>query len=103
VSALCDPAIVEPIAAVLVAETGSLGVRATTVQRWPQTRSELTVEVEGHRIRVKVAAGAGLGGAQASRVKVEHDDAAAAARELRRPLREVISEAERRGAEMAKT
>jgi pyridinium-3,5-bisthiocarboxylic acid mononucleotide nickel chelatase len=103
VSALCDPAIVERIAAVLVAETGSLGVRATTVQRWPQKRSELTVEVEGHRIRVKVAAGAGLGGAQASRVKVEHDDAAAAARELRRPLREVISEAERRGAEMAKT
>ena len=67
VSALCDPALVEAVAAVLVAETGSLGVRATTVERWPQARRESSVDVGGHRIGVKLAAG---------RVKVEHDDAA---------------------------
>jgi pyridinium-3,5-bisthiocarboxylic acid mononucleotide nickel chelatase len=91
VSALCDPALVERIAAVLIAETGSLGVRATMVERWPQQRTESSVEIGGHRIGVKVGAG---------RVKVEHDDAAAAAQALDRPLREVLAEAERLGAEL---
>ena len=88
VSALCEPAQVEAIAAVLVAETGSLGVRATTVERWPQARRESFVDVGGHRIGVKLAAG---------RVKVEHDDAATAAQALGRPLRDVLAEAERLG------
>jgi uncharacterized protein (TIGR00299 family) protein len=92
VSALCEPALVERVAAVLVAETGSLGVRATTVQRWPQARTEASVDVGGHRIGVKVSA---------DRVKVEHDDAAAAAVALGRPLRDVLDEAQRRGAELA--
>jgi uncharacterized protein (TIGR00299 family) protein len=101
VSALCDPALAERVAAVLVAETGSLGVRATTVQRWPQARRDAFVEVGGQRIGIKVAA-LGLGGAQGSRrVKVEHDDAVAAAVALGRPLREVLDEAQRRGAELA--
>jgi uncharacterized protein (TIGR00299 family) protein len=92
VSALCEPALVERVAAVLVAETGSLGVRATTLQRWPQARREASVDVGGHRIGVKVSA---------DRVKVEHDDAAAAALALGRPLRDVLDEAQRRGAELA--
>ncbi len=91
VSALCEPAQVEAIAAVLVAETGSLGVRATTVERWPQARRESFVDVGGHRIGVKLAAG---------RVKVEHDDAATAAQALGRPLRDVLAEAERLGGEI---
>ena len=91
VSALCDPALVETVAAILVAETGSLGVRATTVERWPQQRLDAVVEVGGHRIAIKVGSG---------RVKVEHDDAAAAAQALGRPLRDVLDEAARRGAEM---
>ena len=91
VSALCDPALVETVAAILVAETGSLGVRATTVERWPQQRLDAVVEVGGHRIAIKVGAG---------RVKVEHDDAAAAAQALGRPLRDVLDEASRRGAEI---
>lgn len=86
VSALCDPALVEAIAAVLLAETGSLGVRATTVARWPQRRELATVVVDGQSIGVKLGAG---------RVKVEHDDAAAAAAVLGRPLRDVIAAAER--------
>jgi len=91
VSALCGPALVETVAAILVAETGSLGVRATTVERWPQQRLDAVVEVGGHRIAIKVGSG---------RVKVEHDDAAAAAHALGRPLRDVLDEAARRGAEI---
>ncbi len=88
VHALCDPAAAATIVTVLLAETGSLGVRATTVERWPQQRRETTVDVEGHLIRVKLAAG---------RVKVENDDAAAAARALGWPLRAVLSAAEALG------
>lgn len=54
------------------------------MRRWPQQRTETSVEVEGHRIRLKLAAG---------RVKVEHDDAAAAARALDVPLRVVMERA----------
>ncbi|HTH07564.1 MAG TPA: nickel pincer cofactor biosynthesis protein LarC [Ilumatobacteraceae bacterium] len=87
VHALCDDAAFEAVCAVLVAETGTLGIRATAVERWPQQREESTVEVDGQTIRVKLAA---------DRVKVEHDDAAAAARALGLPLREVLARAERR-------
>jgi uncharacterized protein (TIGR00299 family) protein len=84
VHALCDDAAFAAVCAVLVAETGTLGIRATNVERWPQQREERTVEVEGQTIRVKLADG---------RVKVEHDDAATAARVLGLPLREVLARA----------
>jgi uncharacterized protein (DUF111 family) len=87
VAALVDPADVDRLATVLVAETGSLGLRATTVERWPQRRAEATIDVGGHPIRVKVAGG---------RAKPEHDDAVAAARALGRPLRDVLRDAETR-------
>ena len=83
--ALCDDAAFAAVCAVVIAETGTLGIRATKVERWPQQRDEATVEVEGQTIRVKLADG---------RVKVEHDDAAAAARALGLPLREVLRRAE---------
>ncbi len=85
VSALCDPAIESAVTGVLVRETGTLGVRGSLVERWPQRRIESLVVVEGQEIRVKIADG---------RVKVEHDDAARAASALGLPLREVISRAE---------
>ena len=84
VHALCDPARAAEVSAVLVRETGSLGLRGTLLQRWPQQRDEHTVHVQGHAIGVKVTAG---------RMKVEHDDAAAAARALGMPLREVLRQA----------
>ena len=87
VHALADPADLDRLAAVLVAETGSLGLRASVVERWPQRRDEVTVDVVGYSIRVKLAGG---------RAKAEHDDAAAAASTLRRPLRDVLREAETR-------
>ncbi len=87
VHALADPADLDRLAAVLIAETGSLGLRASVVERWPQRRAEVTVDVDGHAVRVKLAGG---------RAKPEHDDAAAAASALGRPLRDVLREAETR-------
>src|ERR687892_191579 len=85
VSALVDPALAEQVAAALMAETGTLGLRGTTLDRWPAARAVDTVDVDGMPVRVKVSPG---------RVKVEHDDAARVARTQGRPLREVLSVAE---------
>src|SRR6185295_6986773 len=82
VSALDDVALADQVSKVLVAETGSLGVRGQTFERWPAARSSHEVEVAGLPVRVKVSAG---------RVKVEHADAARAARRAGLPLREVVS------------
>ena len=93
VHALVDPVEAARIAGVLARETGTLGVRGSTLQRWPSRRSVEEVEVEGQPVRVKVSP---------DRVKVEHDDAARVARRTGLPLREVVSLAEeawrRRGA-----
>jgi uncharacterized protein (DUF111 family) len=85
VSALCDPSLAAQIARTLTSETGSLGVRGQTLERWPAARREDEVDVDGAIVRVKVGPG---------RIKVEHEDAARAARRLRLPLREVVSRAE---------
>jgi uncharacterized protein (TIGR00299 family) protein len=85
VHALTDPAVATRVRRTMVEETGSLGVRSTTYERWPQARADDVVDVDGHPIRVKVTTG---------RVKIEHDDAAAAARALGVPLREVLHRAE---------
>ena len=85
VSALCDPALAAQVARALTAETGSLGVRGSTLERWPRAREETEVEVAGLPVRVKVSPG---------RLKVEHDDAARVARRAGLPLREVVFRAE---------
>ncbi|HUW01604.1 MAG TPA: nickel pincer cofactor biosynthesis protein LarC [Acidimicrobiales bacterium] len=88
VSALADVAIAGQVARVMVAETGTLGVRGHEMKRWPQSREHHTVEVVGRPVRVKVSAG---------RIKVEHDDAARIAELEGLPLREVVSLAEEAG------
>jgi uncharacterized protein (TIGR00299 family) protein len=85
VHALCDPVLQTRLAAILVRESGSLGVRATRLERWPQARREVQVYIDGHPVRVKVGA---------SRLKAEHDDAAALARSTGRSLREALRAAE---------
>ena len=85
VSVLCSETEIEKISKVLTSETGSLGVRSQTLQRWPAAREFQTVEVEGHIIGVKVTSG---------RAKIEHDDAVKAAQALGIPLREILSRAE---------
>lgn len=84
VHALCDPSAAALIGALLLRETGSLGLRGTELRRWPQHRSERLVVIDGHTLRAKVALG---------RVKIEYDDAAATAAALGRPLRDVLAEA----------
>jgi uncharacterized protein (DUF111 family) len=88
VSALADIALAAQVAEVLTAETGSLGVRGTSLERWPSERRTDVVDVGGYPVRVKVSPG---------RVKVEHDDAARVAGQIGLPLREVISLAEEAG------
>ena len=85
VSVLADPVLAGQLADVLTGETGSLGVRGRLLERWPAARSEHQVEVDGLPVRVKVSPG---------RVKVEHDDAARAARKTGVPLREAVRRAE---------
>jgi uncharacterized protein (TIGR00299 family) protein len=84
VHALCDPAAGALIGAVMLRETGSLGLRGTDLRRWPQHRSEREVIIDGHVIHAKVALG---------RVKIEYEDAAAAAAALGLPLRDVFAQA----------
>ena len=96
VSVLVDPADAARLAGVLAGETGTLGVRATSSVRWPAARHVEVVDVDGYAVRVKVAGG------DRRRAKVEHDDAAALARRLGVPLRDVVrrvDEAWRRGGE----
>jgi pyridinium-3,5-bisthiocarboxylic acid mononucleotide nickel chelatase len=69
---------------IVLAETGSLGLRRTSVDRAALPRHTTTVDVEGHSIRLKH----GPWG-----VKPEHDDVAAAAAALDLPLREVAHRA----------
>lgn len=85
IAVVCDDARFAAVSQVLLEETGSLGIRRTALERWPQRRAEQVVTVDGHAIRVKSAA---------HRIKIEHDDAADAARALGLPLREVLRRAE---------
>ncbi len=85
VHALVDPALADAVRAVLVAETGTFGVRGSTIERWPQAREIHTVDVDGQPVRMK---------AGAARAKPEHDDLVAAARALGLPLREVARRAD---------
>jgi uncharacterized protein (TIGR00299 family) protein len=85
VSALCDPPLTGRLRQVLVDETGTLGVRAQTWERWPSERQFSEVEVGGYPVRVKKGP---------RRIKAEHDDAARVARLLGVPVREVARLAE---------
>jgi uncharacterized protein (DUF111 family) len=56
VSVMCDADAVGRLRGIVVSETGTLGVRATTMQRWPEPRSTTAVQVDGHSIGIKRAA-----------------------------------------------
>jgi uncharacterized protein (TIGR00299 family) protein len=84
-SVLCDPALAGQLSEVMTTETGTLGVRASGVQRWATERQPGVAEVEGLPVRVKVSPG---------RVKAEYSDAARVARITGLPLIEVAARAE---------
>ena len=83
---LCEPSRSDALSKILVSETGTLGLRGSLIDRWPQQRIDTAVDVDGHSIRVKRTP---------QRVKVEFDDAARASEALGLPVREIISRAER--------
>jgi uncharacterized protein (TIGR00299 family) protein len=85
VSVLGDPSAAGTLRAILMAETGTLGVRIQTVARWAASRHMGDVEVDGYPVRVKLSPG---------RIKAEHDDASRVASRTGRPVRDVARRAE---------
>ena len=108
VHALCDESVRARVAEVLIAETGTLGLRAHRVERWPQARDEITVTIvvdgaehdlsakllRGHTGRSDEMPGDDVLCDDVLRVDVEFDDAARIARATGRPVREIIAMAE---------
>ncbi len=85
VHALVEPATVATFRALFRQTTGSLGVRATVLERWPAARSMDSVWVDGQLIRIKVTP---------DRIKAEYEDVVLAARRTGQPLREIQGRAE---------
>jgi uncharacterized protein (DUF111 family) len=85
ISVLGDEASVSRLRQVLSDETGTLGIRTQSWQRWPSERQFAEVEVSGYPVRVKLGP---------RRIKAEHDDAVRVAGLLRLPVREVARRAE---------
>ncbi|MFF7952603.1 nickel pincer cofactor biosynthesis protein LarC [Streptomyces griseorubiginosus] len=81
---LTTPEHERPLRDLVLAETGSLGIRRLTATRTTLPRRFETVDVEGHPVRIKHGP---------HRSKPEHDDLVAAAAQLGLPLREVAARA----------
>ncbi|MFI0470372.1 nickel pincer cofactor biosynthesis protein LarC [Saccharopolyspora sp. 5N102] len=81
---LCRPELESGLSDLVLAESGSLGIRRHAVDRRALPRRTTTVTVQGHQIRIKHGP---------YHAKPEHDDVAAAAAALGRPLRTVAAEA----------
>ncbi|MEK9839205.1 MAG: nickel pincer cofactor biosynthesis protein LarC [Ilumatobacter sp.] len=103
VHALCDESVRARVAEVLVTETGTLGLRAHRVERWPQARDEITVtiqidgdehELSAKLLRARTGRTDELLRDDVLRVDVEFSDAARIARATGRPVREIIALAE---------
>jgi pyridinium-3,5-bisthiocarboxylic acid mononucleotide nickel chelatase len=84
VHVLARPGDTAALRAIVLGETGSLGLRFWPVERYALARQTVTVDVDGHAVRIK-------SGPHGS--KPEHDDVATAARELGVPLREIARRA----------
>jgi pyridinium-3,5-bisthiocarboxylic acid mononucleotide nickel chelatase len=82
---LADVAQVEALRHEIMRTTGTLGVRALPVERWPAAREFSSVVIDGISIRMKVSGG---------RVKPEFDDVALVASKTGALLHEVASRAE---------
>jgi pyridinium-3,5-bisthiocarboxylic acid mononucleotide nickel chelatase len=82
---LTDVAHVDVLRAEVERTTGTLGVRATSVERWPVARTLGEVVLDGMTVRMKIAQG---------RAKPEFDDVARVAAKTGASLHEVSSRAE---------
>ena len=82
---LTDATLVEALRNEIVRVTGTMGVRANVVERWPVAREMEQVIVDGVAVRMKVAGG---------RAKPEFEDVAAVAAKTGASLHEISSRAE---------
>jgi hypothetical protein len=89
VSALVGADAFEAVRQVLVAETSTIGVRATPVTKHPLERSWITVDIDGEKVRVKLA----HDGGRRTNLAPEFDDVAAAALALGVPAKDVLARA----------
>jgi hypothetical protein len=85
-SALCRPETVPAVQAAIFAATSSIGLRVLPVGKVALNRIQATVDVLGGRVGVKVA----TDGGRVVNVSVEFEDAAALARDLGLPVKEVL-------------
>jgi uncharacterized protein (TIGR00299 family) protein len=85
--ALAAPSEVEAVRAEVFAQTSTIGVRTTAVDRVALPRESVEVDVDGQVVRVKMTP---------STAQPEYDDVLAAARALGRPVRDVLAEASAR-------
>jgi uncharacterized protein (TIGR00299 family) protein len=82
---LCDSAQLEELRQLVQSTTGTFGVRASSVERWPAARTMEAVVIDGLTVRMKVSD---------SRAKPEFDDVVAVAAKTGAPIHEVASRAE---------
>ncbi|MDE3173508.1 MAG: nickel pincer cofactor biosynthesis protein LarC [Gemmatimonadota bacterium] len=92
---LAAPASADTLERVMLAETTTLGVRRSVVERHAVPREERVVEVAGHAVRVKVAVLAD----GTRQVKPEYEDVRRVALATARTLRTIFQEAAARAAE----
>ncbi len=92
ISVLSDVANQSKLTDLLVALTGTLGVRASSIQRWPQARKQTTITIKGHIVRVKYISNESdkeeMAGDKKN-AKPEYDDLVAVAEATKTPLREI--------------
>jgi len=82
---LTDAAHLDALRSEIVRVTGTMGVRATAVERWPVARQVAQITVDGMTVRMKITNG---------RAKPEFDDVALVAAATGSSLHEVASRAE---------
>ncbi len=82
---LTDAAHLDALRSEIVRVTGTMGVRATAVERWPVARQMAQITVDGMTVRMKITNG---------RAKPEFDDVALVAAATGSSLHEVASRAE---------
>lgn len=105
ITVVVQPADAERIARTLAAETGTLGVRSSGVShRWTAKRELRTVEIDidGETFEVDVKVASDTEGEILDR-SAEFDDAAAVARVVERPVREIMRLAEAAAADLDPT
>jgi uncharacterized protein (TIGR00299 family) protein len=82
---LCTPQLAQKLCSIISLETGSLGIRQSTVERFASAREVTSVDVLGFSVDVKMSS---------ARLKAEFEHAAIAAKATGVPLREVMRLAE---------